>query len=98
MTVVQFPGPPRMMSVTTQHSGSGGGGGMDDLIKRLGNVESAVSDVRSQVSGLSASMPHLATKSDLNKLESSLIKWLIATIIAGMAVAFTIARFAGGHS
>lgn len=82
---------------------------MDDVLKRLSNVESCVSDVRSQLSGLSAMASHMATKSDVSglstmashmatkadvsQLESSLIKWLVGTLLAVAVLTFTIARF-----
>ena len=49
---------------TSQHSGNdGGGGNMDDVLKRLSNVE------------------------------SSLIRWLVGTLLAVAVLTFTIARF-----
>lgn len=94
MTVVRFPGLHAIVHVRTQHSGSdGGGGNMDDVLKRLSNVEGSVSEIRAQVSALSASASHFATKADLSKLESSLIKWILSTFLAVAVLTFTIARF-----
>src|SRR5882757_5136949 len=46
--------------------GSGSGGGdVEDILKRLGNVETHVSELRSQVSAVLAVIPHLATKADV---------------------------------
>jgi hypothetical protein len=46
--------------------GSGSGGGnVDDILKRLGNVEISVSEVKSQVSTILGIIPHLATKADV---------------------------------
>ena len=46
--------------------GSGSGGGdVEDILKRLGNVETHVFELRSQVSAIAAVIPHLATKADL---------------------------------
>jgi hypothetical protein len=46
----------------------GGGGGMeDDVLKRLGVVESSVSEIRTQVGGITSILPHLATKADLSR-------------------------------
>lgn len=77
---------------------------MEDILKRLGAVESAVSDIKAQVAGIASiiasAMPHLATKADINALrsavharEASLLKWLIGTLIASVALACTIAKF-----
>ena len=45
--------PPRMRGAKS----NSGGGGMDEVLKRLGAVESTVSEIRTQVSGISAVMP-----------------------------------------
>ncbi len=73
---------------------------MEDILKRLGNVEAYVSELRSQVSAILAIIPHLATKADmagvrgdLAALESAIIKWIVATVLASAALAFTIAKF-----
>ena len=81
---------------------------MDDLLKRIGALESGVSDIRAQVSAVTAVLPHLATKADLTKevgtlrgemhsMESALIKWIVGTAIASVAaasgIAAAIARF-----
>ena len=85
----------------------GGGGDVEDILKRLGSVETHVSELRSQVSGILAVIPHLATKADVADVraavgqvkadvaavETAIIKWVIATTLASAALAFTIAKF-----
>lgn len=118
----------------------GGGGGMDEILKRLGAIESSVSEIRVQVSAIAAVMPHLATMADVAELrvemrsesgsvrsetssqissargeisslkgemgsqvgqlrgeisavESRIIKWIVATVIATAGLAFSIAKF-----
>ena len=77
---------------------------MDDILKRLGSVETHVSELRSQVSSILAIVPHLATKADvaaeigqvkagLAALETAIIKWIVATTLTSAALAFTIAKF-----
>jgi len=66
---------------------------MDDVLKRLANVESSVASIRAEVSGLSATAMHLATKNDVSNLESSLIKWIVGTLLAVTVLTFTVARF-----
>jgi len=66
---------------------------MDDVLKRLSSVENSVSDIRAQVSGLIVTAAHLATKTDVSQVESSLIKWLMGTLLAVAVLTFTIARF-----
>jgi hypothetical protein len=88
--------------------GSGSGGGdVEDILKRLGNVETHVSELRSQVSAILAVIPHLATKADVADVraavgqvkadvaaaETAIIKWIVATVLASAALAFTIAKF-----
>jgi hypothetical protein len=72
---------------------NGGGGGMDDILKRLGAVESTVSEIRSQISGIAAILPHLATKADIRASETAIVKWIIGVIIAAAGLAFTIAKY-----
>ncbi len=45
---------------------------MDDILQRLGIVESLFGDMRTDVSALKAVSPHLATKADLSKVEHTL--------------------------
>jgi hypothetical protein len=43
----------------------GGGGDVEDILRRLGAVETNVSELKSQLSGILAILPHLATKADV---------------------------------
>ena len=92
-------------TVSNSSVGSGSGGGdVEDILKRLGNVETHVSELRVQVSAILAVIPHLATKADVTAavgqlkadmaaMETAIIKWIIATVLASAALAFTIAKF-----
>jgi hypothetical protein len=88
-------------TVSNSSVGSGSGGGdVEDILKRLDNVETHVSELRSQVSAILAIIPHLATKTDVADvsadvaaLETAIIKWIVATVLASAALAFTIAKF-----
>ena len=95
-------------TVSNSSVGSGSGGGdVEDILKRLGNVETDVSELRSQVSAILAVIPHLATKADVADVraavgqvkadvaavETAIIKWIVATVLASAALAFTIAKF-----
>jgi hypothetical protein len=92
-------------TVANSSVGSGSGGGdVEDILKRLGNVETHVSELRVQVSAILAVIPHLATKADVTAavgqlradmagMETAIIKWIIATTLASAALAFTIAKF-----
>ena len=95
----------RSGAIANAAAGSGsGGGGVEDILKRLGNVEAHVSELRSQVSAILAIIPHLATKADVAgavgqikadvaAVETAIIKWIVATVLASAALAFTIAKF-----
>ena len=74
-------------------SDGGGGNGMDDVLKRLGAVESTVSDIRSHVSAIAAVQPHLATKADVAELGTKIIKWIIATGMAMTGLIITAVKF-----
>ena len=81
----------------------GGGGDMDDVLKRLGAVESSVSELRVQVSDIAAKIPylatkdglnevraiipHLATKAALHEMETRIIKWIIASVLTAVGLA-----------
>lgn len=82
---------------------------MEDIMRRLGVVESSVTDMRAQVASIASVIPHLATKADVSAIkadinglraevharESSLLKWLIGTLIASVALACTITKLIG---
>jgi hypothetical protein len=95
-------------TISNSSVGSGSGGGdVEDILKRLGNVETHVSELRSQVSAILAIIPHLATKADVADVrvavgqvkadvaavETAIVKWIVATVLASAALAFTIAKF-----
>ena len=53
-------------TVSNSSVGSGSGAGdVEDILKRLGNVETHVAELRSHVSAILAIIPHLATKADV---------------------------------
>jgi hypothetical protein len=81
-------------SVSSSSVGSGSGGGdVEDILKRLENVDTHVSETKIQVGAILAVLPHLASKADLAAVEASIIKWIISTVLASAALAFTIAKF-----
>jgi hypothetical protein len=60
-------------------------------------------ELRSQVSAILAIIPHLATKADVADVGAAvgqvkadgatIIKWIVATVLASAVLAFTIAKF-----
>lgn len=92
---------------------------MDDVLRRLGSLEKDVSEIKTEVSAITALLPHLATKADVAQLQymatkadvaplkadvalvkadvsdakASIIRWMVSTMIAVAALAFTIAKF-----
>ncbi len=63
---------------------------MEDILKRLGNVEADVSELKSNVSTILATIPHLATKADLNELRAEMASQLgsLRAEMAGRETAF----------
>jgi hypothetical protein len=57
--------------------GDAGGGDMDDVMRRLGAVETDISGM----------------KADISDMKTSIIQWMVATTIAAAGVAFAIAKF-----
>ena len=80
---------------------------MDDVLRRLGVVESLVAQTREDVSAIKATLPYLATKADINAtgadineisaaidaVGTRLIRWIVGSIITASSAAFTIAKF-----
>jgi hypothetical protein len=73
---------------------------MDDILRRLGAVETDiagikadVSGIKADVSGIKAQVPYLAAKSDVSDVQTAIIQWIVGTTIAAAALAFTIAKF-----
>jgi hypothetical protein len=55
--------------VSNSSVGSGSGGGdVEDILKRLTNVEQSVGDVRIQVGAIAATIPHLATAASVAEI------------------------------
>jgi hypothetical protein len=57
-------------SSSTSDSGSGGGQ-VEDILERLGHVETDVSDLKLKVGAILATVPHLATKADVMDVRSA---------------------------
>ena len=73
--------------------GGGGGGNMDDVLNRLRTVEGTVSDIRANVSALSATASHLATKADVSDAVGSLTwRFILAGIASVLGLAGLMAR------
>jgi hypothetical protein len=73
---------------------------MEDVLRRLGTVETDISGMRADISdmkvdiaGINAVIPRLATRADVSEVKTSIIQWIVATTIAIAGVAFAIAKF-----
>lgn len=54
-------------------AGAGSGGGnMDDVLRRLGVLESDVSVIKTEVAGIAAQIPHLSTKAVVDGMAAQL--------------------------
>jgi hypothetical protein len=51
-------------------TGGSGGGGMEDILKRLGSLESSVGEIKALVSGIAGATQHFATKADVKSVEA----------------------------
>lgn len=76
-----------------------GGGGVDDVMQRLGVLERDMSDLKVQVGSIAAQLPHLATKAEIGDLKAaiseaktSIVQWAVGTTIAAAGIAFAIAK------
>jgi hypothetical protein len=85
--------------LSARGAGGSDGGNMDDVLRRLGVVESLVAETREDVSAIKATLPHLATKAEINALrsdmsamETRMIRWIVGTTIAVASMAFAIAK------
>ena len=72
---------------------------LDDILRRLGTLETDVSGIKTDVSsmksdlsGIKAQLPYLAAKSDVSDMKASMIQWMVGTMITVTALAFTIAK------
>ena len=81
----------RRGAITQASVGSGGGGGgVDDIFKRLGNVETDVSELRSEVRAILATIPHLATAASVSGLRSEVA--VISAAIPHLATAASVSE------
>lgn len=73
------------------------GGGGSALEKRVENLESAVRDVREKLIRIESKVDsiekHGSTKADLTGMESTLIKWFLATALAITGITFAIVKY-----
>lgn len=79
-------------------SGGGGEPPRDDRMeKRVDKLESSMQDAREKLIKIDTKVDsidkHSATKGDLSSMESTLIKWFVATAFALTATTFGIVRF-----
>ena len=64
---------------------------MEDILKRLGAVEANVFELKSQVSAISAILPHLATKADIADVRTDVadVRADVAQLKGDMAAAIS---------
>jgi len=81
---------PRAGAPSLADGGDGGdNGGME---ARVRNLESTVTSVRERLARIETRVEQTATKEDVVKVESSLLKWFIGTAIALVSLAFVAAK------
>jgi phage shock protein A len=66
----------------------------------VAGLKADVAGLKTDVAGLKTDVAHLATKADMALQETRLIKWMIGTVVTGMAAAAAVAvavdRLLGG--
>lgn len=71
----------------------GGGPPHDgDMEERLKKLEEFKDDARERLARIEVRLEHCATKDDVSRLESTLLKWFVATAIALAGLAFAAAK------
>lgn len=71
----------------------GSGGGYDDgMEERLKKLEEFKDDARERLARIEVRLEHTATKDDVARLESTLLKWFVTTAIALTGLAFAAAK------
>jgi hypothetical protein len=58
----------RGRAAASQRTGGNGGGTVDDILRRLGIVESAVVEIGGDVREIKGVLPHLATKAEIEAI------------------------------
>lgn len=57
---------------------------MEDVLRRLGSLEKDVSAIKADVA---------LVRADVSDVKASIIQWMVSTMLAVAALAFTIAKF-----
>ena len=60
---------------------------MAEVKAEVTEVKGDVAGLKTDVAGLKTDVAHLATKADMALQETRLIKWMIGTVVTGMAAA-----------
>ncbi len=60
----------RGMAAASQQSGGNSGGGVEDILKRLGNLESLFIGIRAEIGEIKGMLPHFATKADVESVRT----------------------------
>ena len=70
---------------------------MEDILRRLGNVEKSVGDLRSQVDVIAGALPYLATAAAVSELESRLTSRIdgVVAVIPHLATAAAVSELDG---
>ena len=72
----------------TKFNPPGGGSGMEARVARL---EGSMEQIKVDIASIKAQIPHLATKAEISNVKSSIIQWLVGTMLASAALAAAIA-------
>lgn len=73
--------------------GGGGDNGGMDITARVTRLEGIATDTRERVAKIESAITTLATKHDVEKMNSDTVKWIIGTAVALGGVAITVMTF-----
>jgi len=76
------------------------GSGDSGMEARVARLEGSMEQIKVDIASIKAQVPHLATKAEISDVKSSIIQWLVGTMLASAAlaaaIAFGLAQFLKG--
>jgi hypothetical protein len=62
------------------------------IAESVGELQKEAKTLREDMSAIKATLPHLATKADLHKIETTMVRWFIYTALGAGSLAFGVAK------
>jgi hypothetical protein len=64
-------------------------------MERISKLEDTMGQVREDLAEIKATLPHLSTKADVEKMGRSIVMWNVGTLLAVAGIIFAIVRYFG---